>query len=145
MKPKYLVVETESLPDVFCKVVKAKQLLSSGQVKTTTQATKKVGLSRTAFYKYKDKVHAYSENREMQLLTLNFLVKDEPGVLSDMLTTITGYGANVLTINQNIPSDSVAPVTLCIRCDRMTIDSAQLLEVLHEKEYVVEAMIVKAE
>lgn len=145
MIPKYLIVETKSLPEVFLKVVKAKELLLSGQAKTATQAAQQVGVSRTAFYKYKDKVYPYSENEAFALVTINFLVKDEPGVLSNLLLSITNCGGNIMTIYQNIPSYGVAPITLCIRTNRMQHTVEEMLENLQQKEYVLEAMVVKAE
>lgn len=145
MESKYLVVEKEILPNVFSKIIEAKHLLSSGQVKTATQAAKQAGVSRTAFYKYKDKVFVFSEREEFQLITMNILLKDEAGVLSDLILTIATYGGNILTINQNIPSEGVAPVSISIRRDHMKIDADVLVEKLQEKPYILEAMVVKAE
>ena len=61
MGVKFLVVNTEVLPDIFVKVIKTKDLLRTGEAKNIQQAVKQVGLSRSAFYKYKDAVFPFYE------------------------------------------------------------------------------------
>lgn len=139
------MIEKSILPAVFAKVVEAKQLMSSGQVKTALEATKQVGVSRTAFYKYKDKVFMLTEREELDLVTLNILLKDEVGALSELILTISKFGGDILTINQNIPSEGVAPVSVSIRVDHMELSVAELLTQLQGQPFVLEAMLVKAQ
>ena len=54
MERRFYLVDAEVLPEVFLKVVKAKELLASGEVRSISAATRSVDLSRSAFYKYKD-------------------------------------------------------------------------------------------
>ncbi|MCL2580163.1 MAG: ACT domain-containing protein [Oscillospiraceae bacterium] len=126
----YLLVDSKVLPEAFSKVVRAKQLLAQGKAKSLSEATKAVGLSRSAFYKYKDCVFTYQNTNARQIATLSAELVDEPGVLSEMLSTLFRCGANILTINQNIPVDSVAPVSISMRTEalRVSVDalSAQL-------------------
>ena len=53
---KYYIVEASALPEVFLKVAEAKQLLSTGKAATVNEATRLTGISRSAFYKYRDAV-----------------------------------------------------------------------------------------
>ena len=53
MERRFYLVDAEVLPEVFLKVVKAKELLASGEVRSISAATRSVDLSRSAFYKYK--------------------------------------------------------------------------------------------
>ena len=121
-KPQYLIVNADILPDVFRKVIEAKQLLSKAQAKNSSEACRIVGISRSAFYKYKDNVKVYDEKDNSQLSTLYFKLSDEPGVLSRVLQKLYEMGANILTVNQNIPVDSVAVVTVSIRFDSTRVD-----------------------
>lgn len=114
--PKYLLVETQALPEVFERVMQAKELLNTGEAKNSTAAAKRVGLSRSAFYKYKDKVFKPNSGSQ-HLVTFSLTLKDETGILSKIISTIAGSGANILTINQSIPIDGVAPVTISVRTD----------------------------
>ena len=126
-KPKFLIVNAEVLPDVFSKVIEAKRLLSKAQAKNSSDACRMVGISRSAYYKYKDNVQVYDEKDNSQLGTLYLKLSDEPGVLSRVLQKLYEMGANILTVNQNIPVDSVAVVTISVRinCDR--VDPEEIL------------------
>ena len=55
-KPKYYIVESSALPEVFLKVAEAKRLLSTGEASTVNEATRMTDISRSAFYKYRDAV-----------------------------------------------------------------------------------------
>ena len=119
---KYLLVDAKVLPDVFNKVVHAKKLLAQGKAKSLTDAVKLAGISRSAFYKYKDSVFTYQLESTRQIVTLYASLLDEAGVLSSLLAELYCVGANILTINQNIPVDGVAPVSISLRTDRLTQD-----------------------
>lgn len=121
--PRYLLVESDAAPDVFLKVLRVKRLLASGSVRSVNEATRQAGLSRSAFYKYKDKVHAFSEMGG-RAATFNALLRDEAGVLSRLTAQLYRCGANILTINQNMPADGVAPVSVAAGLEgvRMPMD-----------------------
>ena len=113
-KPTYLLIDSQVLPDVFLKVVRAKEMLARGKVKSAAMAARACGISRSAFYKYKDSVELFDRGGG-SMITLYFSLADEPGVLSAVLSCIYDAGANILTINQNIPADGVAPVTIALK------------------------------
>ena len=138
----YLLVDSKVLPDAFLKVVRAKQLLAQGRVKSLSEATKAVGLSRSAFYKYKDSVFTYQNTNARQIATLIAELVDEPGVLSELLAVLSQSGANILTINQNIPVDSVAPISISMRTDALTTDTGTLTRRLRELNGVVHIRIL---
>lgn len=53
---KYYIVSAEALPEVFIKVAEARRMLQVGEAATVGEAARMVGISRSAFYKYKDAV-----------------------------------------------------------------------------------------
>ncbi len=112
MKQKYYIVLADALPEVFVKVAEAKRMLHLGEVKTIGEAASAVGISRSAFYKYKDAVHPFQNMKAGQILTFYALLKDIPGVLSEYLSIFANSGANILTINQGIPTNGCAGVTI---------------------------------
>ncbi len=112
-RAKYLIVDSSVLPDVFLKVIEAKQLIALNKAKNPTKACEMVGLSRSTFYRYRNCVEVYDINRN-KAMTLYLSLKDKPGVLATVLDILRNAGANVLTINQNMPIESVAPVCLSI-------------------------------
>ena len=138
-KPKYLVVETDVLPDVFLKVCYAKHLLESKQVKSVSDAARKAEISRSVVYKYRDSVFPYVREMSGAVVSIYLCLRDEPGVLSDVINCLCTHGANILTINQNIPVDSVAAVSVSITLDAKSPSDMEIVRFLKEVDGVVEA------
>ena len=129
-KSQLLLVDPQVLPDVFVKVLEAKKLLLSGEASTAAEAARQAGISRSAFYKYKDAVFPYDAERSGRILTIHSILRDRPGVLSSMLTAFAGAGANILTVNQNIPAGGAATVSISARTDRMALPVDQYIQSL---------------
>lgn len=133
---KYYLVDTLVLPEVFVKVVEVKKILSSGTIKNINDAVKEVGISRSAFYKYRDCVFPFYETSRGRVMTLFFVVEDFSGILSSIINRISSSKANILTINQNIPINGLADVTISIETDSMTSDINVLMDEIGEIEGV---------
>ena len=128
--PNYYIVEASVLPEIFRKVVEARRLLDTGEAETVNQAVRLTGISRSAFYKYKDAVRPFQDMLHGRIVTFQFLLKDEPGLLSQVLRLFAGSGANILTINQGIPSNGCAVVTINAETSGMDRSLQDLLEEL---------------
>ena len=124
-KKKYYLVSAEALPEVFIKVAEAKRMLQVGEADTVGEAARLVGISRSAFYKYKDAVQPFQNMRAGHIITFYALLKDIPGVLSNYLSIFAGSGANILTINQTIPTNGCAGVTI-------SADTSEMVDGLEE-------------
>jgi chorismate mutase len=138
LETQLLLVDSSIVPSVFLKVLKAKRLLSKGVVKSSSDACKAVGISRSAFYKYKDGIFSYEDQSASKTVTLYLRLSDEPGILSSVLSALYQFQANILTVNQNIPIDGVADVTVTIRIDAQQTDGKLLLECLKKMNGVIE-------
>ena len=125
-QPKYYIVEASLLPEVFLKVAQANRCLQSGEIRTVGEATQKVGLSRSAYYKYKDGIKPLFE-AATQSITVSLMVSDRAGVLSGILSVFARSGANILTINQSIPVNGQAAVTIAARTGGMDRSVEQLM------------------
>ncbi len=135
-KNKLALVNISALPETFAGVLKAKQLLASGDVKTASEAAQKSGISRSAFYKYKDSIFLYDEQN---VVNIRAMLLDESGILSEFLAVLYKYKANVLTVNQGIPSDNVAALTVSARIDTEKYPVDDILETLRSLHGVVSA------
>ena len=124
---KYFIVEAQALPEVIRKVAQAKQLLEMGEEATVNSAAKAVGISRSAFYKYKDAVRPFNDMLHGRIVTIQVMLRDEPGVLSGVLNLFADTGINVLTINQNIPVGGRAVVTVTAETSGLQQPLEQLL------------------
>ncbi|MBR1392739.1 MAG: ACT domain-containing protein [Ruminococcus sp.] len=112
-----VIVSEDVLPEIINKVLTAKRLRASGEAANSAEACREAGISRSAYYKYKDKVWSYNEQISNRIVSVYMLLRDEKGVLSSIISRLYELGANILTINQNIPIDSVATVTVSVRYD----------------------------
>lgn len=124
-----LLIHSKILPKVYLKVVEAKQLLESGQVKSASEAARLCGISRSAFYKYKDSVFLYNVAGGTTL-SLEAKLTDEAGVLSALLKSLSDCGANVLTVNQSVPVSGQASVSITVAADNLKTDTESLLQQL---------------
>ena len=109
--PNYYIVDAEALPEIFRKVVDARRMLDTGEAETVNQAVQLAGISRSAFYKYKDAVRPFQDMLHGRIVTFQIMLKDEPGILSHVLNLFAGSGATMLTINPGIPITGCAVVT----------------------------------
>ncbi len=126
-KPKYYIIEASALPEVFIKVAEAKRLLSTGAAGTVNDATRMVDLSRSAFYKYRDAVLPFQNMTKGRIITFQFMLNDEPGMLSAILATFARYEANILTINSIVPTNGCALVTISAETAEMSGSLEELL------------------
>lgn len=144
-QPKYYLVERSLLPEVFQKVVEANAALRSGACRTAAEAAASVGLSRSAFYKYKDGVRPFFEVTTDRIVTFHLMLSDQPGILSSILGLFAQAGANLLTINQSIPMNGQAPVTISARTDRMNCSVETLLTRVGNQEGVGTVEVLASE
>ena len=123
---KYYIVAADALPDIFIKVSEAKRMMQTGEADTVGEATRLAGISRSAFYKYKDAVQPFNDMKAEHIITFQAMLKDSTGVLSRVLAVFAASGANILTINQTIPTNGCAAVTISAETSEMGESLEQL-------------------
>ena len=141
-KPQYYIVEASALPEVFLKVAEAKRLLSTGEAVTVNDATRLTGISRSAFYKYRDSVMPFQNMMTGRIITFQLLLHDEPGVLSAILAKIAHHEANILTINSIIPTNGCALVTISAETSEVSVTLEELLSILGSTPGVIKAEVL---
>lgn len=141
-KAKYYIVESSALPEVFLKVAEAKRLLSTGEANTVNDAAKMTGISRSAFYKYRDAILPFQNRTVAQIITFQLLVHDAPGALSGILNMLASYSANIQTINSILPTNSCALVTISADTSELTISLEDLLHNLSLAPNVIKAEVL---
>ena len=140
--PKYFIVEARALPEVFRKVAEAKWLLENGEVATVGEATKATDISRSALYKYRDSIAPFGNLMAGRILTFQLILRDVSGLLSAILSVFAQYGANILTINQTIPSNGTASVTVSAETNGVSEGVEALLRALAVMQGVLKAEIL---
>ena len=120
MNTEYYLVKASALPEVLLKVMEAKQLLYSGEARTVQEATERLGISRSSFYKYKDDIEPLADGINTRSVTISCVLKDQPGVLSEVLETISGARMNIQTIYQSVPTGGSAEISINAQCEADT-------------------------
>jgi len=114
------IVSKEILPEAILKTALVKELLARGEALTVNEAVEKVGISRSAFYKYRDGIFPFYQAAKEKIITVSLILEHRMGVLSNILNAVAEAKGNILTINQGIPLQNVANVSL-------SIDTAEVL------------------
>lgn len=140
-----IVVESDVLPEVILKVLEVKKLLANKEEKSSASACKRIGVSRSAYYKYRNSVFSYNEKLTAQIITLYMLLKDEPGVLSGVLASLHSLKGNILTVNQSIPVDGVATVTISLRLNEGFEEAIEMKSIVGKLQGVVEIQLLSGE
>lgn len=127
-KVNYYLVNSNILPSVYSKVIEAKNYLASGEAETASQAVKMAGISRSAYYKYKDSIFEYNTDSNDETVTINAKLKDNAGILSALMNELYVSGANVLSVSQSVPVNSVADISVTVRVTEMTATRQELVD-----------------
>lgn len=138
----YYIVEASALPEVFLKVAEANRCLETGEVRTVNAAVNRVGISRSAYYKYKDAIRPFRDMAHGRIVTIQILLRNEPGALSGVLNLLAAQGGNILTINQGIPGGGTAAVTVGLETSESGTDLEHLLAVLRSDNMVVRCEVL---
>ncbi|WP_096188238.1 ACT domain-containing protein [Evansella halocellulosilytica] len=138
----FYLVREDMLSEAMLKTIKAKMLLENGKFNKINEVVKEVDLSRSAFYKYKDGIFPFHTMVKEKIITLSIHLEDRSGALSKLLSLIAQTGANVLTINQTIPLQGRATITLSIETAAMTADVTVLLGKIEELDAVVKVELI---
>ena len=133
-KGQYYVLKEKAVPEVLLKVVEAKRLIESGKIASVQEATEKVGISRSSFYKYKDDIFPFHDNAKGKTITFMIQMDDETGLLSDVLHIVADYHANILTIHQSIPVNGIASLTLSVDVLNETGDISQMVDTIEQQQ-----------
>ncbi|MBQ8697891.1 MAG: ACT domain-containing protein [Schwartzia sp.] len=128
MKTGFYLVQEGILPEAIKKTIRVKAILKRGEVRTINEAVAKMNLSRSAYYKYKDYVFPFYEASRNKNVTLALLLENKKGILSKILNMISDASGNILTINQGIPLQGVANVTISMETHNLSAGLEDLLE-----------------
>ena len=140
--PRYYLVEASALPEVFLKVAEAKQLLETGSVKTVNEAALTVGISRSAFYKYRDTVLPFQNMMTGRIITFQMLLRDQPGCLSEVLSIFAMHNANLQSVNTIIPTNGSGVLTVSAETINIDVSIEELLRQLRECKGIIKAEIL---
>lgn len=139
---KFYLIRADILPESIAKTIEVKKLLESGEIDTVNEAVERVGLSRSAFYKYKDAIFPFNAMMSEKIMTVSLTLEHRSGILSKVLQFVAEKGGNVLTINQTIPLQGIANVAMSVDMAQLHMPTTEFLDLLEKLHGVRKAMIV---
>ncbi|NLL19521.1 MAG: ACT domain-containing protein [Clostridia bacterium] len=142
MSDRLYLVSAAVLPEAVLKTAQAKELLARGEVRTVNEAVERTGISRSTFYKYRDGIFAYPHYSEQQMVTLSLLLNHQAGVLLRVINSVTELGGNIVTINQNIPVQGIANVSITIEIAGLSKSPVELIDHLAKIDGVTRVDII---
>ncbi|MBM7865466.1 chorismate mutase [Heliobacterium gestii] len=142
---RFYLVDGDILPEAILKTALVNEMLAKGEVTKVSEAVEKVGLSRSAYYKYKDGVLPFRETGRSNIVSVSLMLEHHPGILSRVLNTVAAMEGNILTINQSVPEKGLAPVAFVLDRSRMSVDLPRLLAELRQLTGVRSAQLVGSE
>ena len=141
----YLIVEKSALPDYFIKVVEARRLLQSGVYTQVIDAVHAAGISRSTYYKYKDKILETSQLTVGRKASLMLQLNHRAGMLSKVINTLTGCNANILTITQSLPIHGKASIMLSIDLSQLSRGIDEMVDALSGIDGVEQVRLLAVE
>ncbi|MBJ6362939.1 ACT domain-containing protein [Paenibacillus sp. GCM10012307] len=142
MADRYYVVREDILPEGIVKTIQVKEMLRKGEAATVNEAVERIGLSRSAFYKYKDAISTFDQLDREQIVTISMDLQHRSGILSKVLGLVAGFEGNVLTINQSIPLQGLANVVITVDTALMNKSLTELLQSIRAQDGVSRASVI---
>jgi len=139
----FLLIHKSALPEFYEQVVKAVRDIKNDK-KSITDVCREYNISRSTFYKYKDKVFEISKDYGRKAI-ISFKVEDERGVLSSIINEISEQKGNILTINQDMPIHRLAYITITLDTQDISISIFELIRKLREMKYINDVSLVALE
>ena len=142
---KYYVIKQKAVPEVLLKVVEVQKILDADPTKTVQEASTEVGISRSSYYKYKDDIFPFHDNKKGRNITCVIEIRDCPGIISTILNIFAKYHTNILTIHQSIPINGIGILTLSVDILSITTDVSAMLDEVEHLERIISVKIIARE
>jgi chorismate mutase len=142
---KYYVIKQKAVPEVLLKVVEVQKILDSDPAKTIQEAAAEVGISRSSYYKYKDDIFPFHDNKQGRNITCVIEIRDCPGIISTILNIFAKYHTNILTIHQSIPINGIGILTLSVDILSITTDVSAMLNEVEQLDRIINVKIIARE
>ena len=143
MKNDFLIVHKSILPENLDAVIEARELIQNSN-KSVSEACKEVGISRSTFYKYKD--YVFTPQQELgKRAIIGLKLENYKGVLSNTLNYIANHNCNILAINQEMPINNTAFVTITMDVIDLQISYDDFLGKIKELNGVRTAELIAIE
>ncbi|EEQ79295.1 ACT domain-containing protein [Staphylococcus warneri] len=140
---KFYLIREDVLPESVIKTLKIKDALKNNSELSIYDAVKQYGLSRSAFYKYRETIFPVDEKLlDHREFTLILYVNDIVGMLAQVLNIISQLQLSVLTIHQSVPMNDKATITLSLNASSSDLMIDDVVIALREIEHVSKVELI---
>ncbi len=141
MSQEFLIIDKNILPEHFGMIIEIKELINNGY--KISDACKKVGLSRSTFYKYKDNVFLTSGLTNKKA---NILVKmKEKGSFIELLKLLDEMNIQAVNIHKEVLVNGVQEIFLTLSTNNITMDFNDVVKDVRRLISVKEVMLLASE
>ena len=141
MGEEFLIIDKSILPEHFGMIIEIKELINNGY--KISDACKKVGLSRSTFYKYKDYVFL---TNGLNSKKANILVKmKEKGSLIELLTFLEEVNIKVLNIHKETLVNGIQEVFLTLSTNNIIMDYNDVIKDVRRIKDIKEVLLLGSE
>jgi chorismate mutase len=141
MGEEFLIIDKSILPEHFGMIIEIKELINNGY--KISDACKKVGLSRSTFYKYKDYVFL---TNGLNSKKANILVKmKEKGSLIELLTLLEELNIKVLNIHKETLVNGIQEVFLTLSTNNIIMDYNDVIKDVRRIKDIKEVLLLGSE
>ena len=141
----YYVIKKKAVPEVLLKVLEVQKLLDSKKAVSVLEATEKVGISRSSYYKYKYDIFPFYAGKKGRSITFVIEVDDQPGVMASILNIFALYKVNILTIHQSIPINGKGLLTVSVDIEDSQTDVSAMIQDVEKIEDVSYVKVIAME
>ena len=141
---KYYVVKQKALPEVLLKVAETNRIIETENI-SVADATEKVGISRSSYYKYKDDIFPFYAGKKGRSITFVIEVDDQPGVMASILNIFALYKVNILTIHQSIPINGKGLLTVSVDIEDSETNVSAMIQDVEKTEDVSYVKVIAME
>ena len=141
MGEEFLIIDKSIFPEHFGMIIEIKELINNGY--KISDACKKVGLSRSTFYKYKDYVFL---TNGLNSKKANILVKmKEKGSLIELLTLLEELNIKVLNIHKETLVNGIQEVFLTLSTNNIIMDYNDVIKDVRRIKDIKEVLLLGSE
>lgn len=141
MAEEFLIIDKSILPEHFGMIIEIKELIDSGC--KISDACKKVGLSRSTFYKYKDFVFLSDGFNKKKA---NMLVRiKEKGSLITVLEFFEERNIQTINVHKEKLVNNIQQVFLTLSVSDLAIDFSEIAKELKKLENIKEVVLLGSE
>ena len=112
-KEEFYLVDLKVLPEAIKKTIKVKELLNDGICGSINEAVKKVDMSRSAYYKYKDHV-ASARSRALRIAMLSTVMTEEYPHFARLMRRVMTGNFEILSMNRSRAGEKLVSVTMTL-------------------------------